>query len=254
MMIPSHPLATELVARTKARGFNLVGFVSAPAFDADQPRERQAVTFDAGCGSIFLLGNGGDGLWRMMRKVGAIEPEVQPRPDYHPTNTYTAVVVADQVAWLADHEVHGRATFPDDSPSLDFLRLAGLAGWGTVSPVIGLLLHEKFGPWVGLRAAILLRGEPFGAIEPPLRAAKFEPCSGCDQPCVRACPVGVFDGRGGIDLETCANHRHPGNCATGCDARRACPVGSEHRYGADEERFRHAYSLYTMRRHFGLHA
>lgn len=251
-MIPSHTLAAELVARVRARGFNLVGFVSARAFDAGQPGERRSGTLAPGCGSIFLLGNGGDGLWRKMHQVGAIEPELQPRADYHPTNTYTAAVIADEVDWLADHDVHACATFPDDSPALDFLRLATLAGWGTVSPVIGLLLHEEFGPWVGLRAAILLRGEPFGAIEPRPRDPKFEPCSGCAQPCVRACPVGVFDGRGGIDLETCANHRHPGNCATGCDARRACPVGSEHRYGFDEERFRHAYSLYTMRRHFGL--
>jgi hypothetical protein len=53
-------------------------------------------------------------------------------------------------------------------------------------------------------------------------------------------------------MRACAEHRHAGHCADGCDARRACPIGADARYGPVEERFRHAYSLYSMRRHYGL--
>ena len=57
---------------------------------------------------------------------------------------------------------------------------------------------------------------------------------------------------GEAHLDRCAGHRHSGGCATGCDVRRVCPVGSEHRYGVEEETFRHSYSLATLRRWYGL--
>jgi len=98
---------------------------------------------------------------------------------------------------------------------------------------------------------VLIAGTPFGDVEAE-EQLPFQPCLNCDQPCVRACPVQVYDGRGGARLDVCAEHRHIGHCKTGCDARRACPVGADHRYGPEEESFRHAYSLFSMRRHFGL--
>ncbi len=62
----------------------------------------------------------------------------------------------------------------------------------------------------------------------------------------------MHDGKGGTNLRACASHRHGGGCVSGCDVRRACPVGAQHRYDPDEESFRHAYSLFAMRKHFGL--
>jgi hypothetical protein len=106
---------------------------------------------------------------------------------------------------------------------------------------------------VSLRAGILIAGAPFGDVEAE-EQLPFQPCLKCDQPCVRACPVQVYDDAADVRFDVCAEHRHVGNCQTGCDARRACPVGVGQRYGAAEEGFRHAYSLYSMRRHFGLEA
>jgi hypothetical protein len=34
--------------------------------------------------------------------------------------------------------------------------------------------------------------------------------------------------------------------------RRACPVGTEHRYATDEEAHRQAHSLFAMRKWYGL--
>jgi NAD-dependent dihydropyrimidine dehydrogenase PreA subunit len=102
-----------------------------------------------------------------------------------------------------------------------------------------------------MRAAVLVEGLPFGSVEGE-EHQPFQPCLNCSKPCVKACPVHVFDGMGSVDLRACADNRHAGECGHGCDARRACPVGAAERYGEEEERFRHAYSLFTMRRHFGL--
>ena len=141
---------------------------------------------------------------------------------------------------------------PTDRRPLNFVQLAEMAGLGTISPVIGLLLHPEFGPWVSLRAALLVRGTPFVPADADGQSLDFAPCLSCAKPCLRACPVGVYDGLGGVALERCAAHRHAGGCDGGCEVRRACPVGARHRYGPVEEAFRHAYSLYSMRRHFGL--
>ena len=102
--------------------------------------------------------------------------------------------------------------------------------------------------------ALLLPGKPFGELRDASLTRSFQPCLTCHRPCLESCPAHVYDGKGGADLQTCALHRHAGNCETGCEVRRACPVGAEHRFGPEEERHRHAYSLFTMRKHFGLGA
>ena len=249
MASPNHPLAAALAARSAGYGFNLVGFVDAAEFDACQPSGRRAADLLPGCGTVFVVGSGGRGLWEHLnRERGAIGAA---REDFHPIDDWCEMAGTELVAWLADAGVAARLTQPDDDPSLNFMQLAECAGWGTISPVMGLLLHPEFGPWVSLRAALLLEGQPFGAV-PAEQHVPFQPCSTCDRPCVQACPMEVYDGFGGIRTDTCATHRHEGQCGSGCDARRACPVGAAARYGPEEERFRHAYSLFSMRRHFGL--
>lgn len=249
MASPIHPDATELVADTSSHGFNLVGFVASTPFDACQPPGRRAADLSDGCGTIFLVGSGGGASWEHMRGVGIEMGE--PRPGHHPINEYSAHAARTLTDSLHAKGIHARVTFPDDSPALNFMQLAELAGWGTISPVLGILLHPEFGPWVSIRAALLIDGQPFGDIGEE-EHQPFQPCLSCQKPCVSACPASVFDGMGSVQLEVCANHRNVGNCRHGCDARRACPVGATSRYGSDEERFRHAYSLFTMRRHFGL--
>jgi hypothetical protein len=232
-------------------GMNLVGAVPAPTFDATQPCGRRVEEFLPGCGTVLVLGSGGKEFWsRLCDQVRVEEPK--PSPSHHPVNAYTASIAGNILDELGAQGCRGRAVYPDDRRSLNFLQLAESAGFGTVSPVIGLLLHPDFGPWVSLRAALLLQGEPFGSLDDRSLGDSFSPCVDCARPCVQACPVGVHDGRGGADLRACASHRHRGNCAGGCDVRRACPVGAQHRYDSAEERFRHAYSLFAMRRHFGL--
>lgn len=75
-----------------------------------------------------------------------------------------------------------------------------------------------------------------GSVEPDRPCA--ESCGGC-MACVRACPAGALDGRGGCDAGRCLSyltieHRGPlpagtliGPCAYGCDiCQKACPHNS----------------------------
>lgn len=172
-----------------------------------------------------------------------------PRRGYHPIDDWGAAVGEQVLALLAEHGVEGRAVRPDDPHTLNFRQLAEAVGLGTISPVIGHLLHPVYGPWVSLRMALVLRGDPFegrhaGAL------TDFEPCNTCKRPCVAACPADVYRGYR-ADLERCGTHRVKGGCTTGCATLRACPVGAEHRYGAEEEAWRQAYSMMRIRRWVG---
>jgi epoxyqueuosine reductase QueG len=231
-------------------GLNLVGVVVGEEFDQCQPCQARASQMLPGCGTIVVLGSGGSGFWQKMVAAGGdVGP---PRPRHHPIERRTREIAAGVIALLAERGIPAHAVFPDDRNPINFVQLAECAGLGTVSPVIGLLLHPVYGPWVSLRAAILVRGTPFGARGQREVPASFQPCATCPRPCVQACPVSAYDGSGSFDAKACAHHRERGGSSDGCAVRRACPVGISHRYGADEESFRHAYSLFAMRRHYGI--
>ena len=95
-------------------------------------------------------------------------------------------------------------------------RLAEISGLAPLSPV-GLNVHPVYGPWIGLRAAVVFDIEGPAGAPPPVA----NPCADCVRTCVpafeRAC------------------------LATGPDAwrlwlavRDACPIGRAHRYSDDQ--------------------
>jgi hypothetical protein len=247
----SSPLLEALRAQADAGGLNLMGMVVGEEFDQCQPCQARASQILPGCGTILVLGSGGSAFWQKM--VSARGAAGAPRPGHHPIERRAAELVTGLLALLDDAAVRATAVFPcGDNNPINFVQLAECAGLGTVSPVIGLLLHPEYGPWVSLRAAILVRGTPFGPRGQREVPPSFQPCVACPRPCVQACPVSAYDGSGRFDSLACASHRVRGGSADGCAVRRACPVGAAHRYGAEEEAFRHAYSLFAMRRHHGL--
>jgi hypothetical protein len=91
---------------------------------------------------------------------------------------------------------------------------------------------------MSLRALLLL---PLALPETPA-FDDFEPCRGCPAPCSKACPGAALAAER-FDTGRCAaTRRRVPDCALKCDARRACLLGTGHRYDdfAEAHHMRHA--------------
>lgn len=232
---------------TAARGgLNLFGLVDAARFDACQPREQRVARHLPACGTIVVLGTGGRAFWLQYAQANGNGP-APASPD-----GFAAAALRGVADLLTAAKVRCEAIALPASPGWSTGRLGECAGFGTVSPVSGLLLHPDYGPWLQVRGVVLVEGQPFGPIRDASISERFQPCCACPRPCVTACPAGVHDGLGHQDLAACGSHRHAGGCDTVCSSRNACPLGSEHRDGFGEAAHRHGYQLATMQRWFGF--
>ena len=229
-------------------GLNLCGLVDPKRFDNCQPREQRTDAVESGCGTILVLGTAGRSLLAddSRRSHLASQSMTDDQVDDLAAAGATAVV-----SDLSQRGVRGRLV---DArwPRINFGQLGEAAGFGIVSPVSGLLLHPEFGPWVRVRAAVLLPGLPFGSVVDASITDRFRPCCNCLKPCIAACPSAVHDGMGKSDRDRCAVSRHDGGCVSGCYSRIACPVGSEHADLGRPMLHSHSVGLRTLQRWFGL--
>ena len=152
------------------------------------------------------------------------------RPD--PLDRWSRRIIDGLAAKLGAH-----ALFPFGGPPfLPFQRWAQKAETLYPSP-LGMLIHPVFGLWHSWRGALAFETE----FDLPPRDARPSPCETCrDKPCLTACPVGAFS-PAGYDVRACVSHldsKEGADCMDeGCRARRACPIGTEYRYGADQAAF-----------------
>ena len=187
-----------------------------PAADAGAP---------PGVGTLLLIGNAGPALWRAFGKDRAEGPDA--------LNRWTERAVRPLASRFG-----AQALFPFDGPPYwPFQRWALEAEPVRISP-LGLLIHPRYGLWHAYRAALAFAATDLAL---PPRGAAPDPCDVCAaKPCLTACPVGAFGGRG-YDLPACLDHiRSPAgtDClSAGCRARRACPVGQEYAYERAQARF-----------------
>jgi hypothetical protein len=134
-------------------------------------------------------------------------------------------------------ELGGKALFPFGGPPfLPFQQWAQRAEPVHSSP-IGLLIHPHYGLWHSYRGALGFPEE----VAVPKPAASPSPCESCiGRWCLETCPVEAFSDAG-YNVAACAGHLKSaagGDCmASGCRARRACPVGADHAYGPEQARF-----------------
>jgi hypothetical protein len=130
----------------------------------------------------------------------------------------------------------GLALYPSDGPPWwPFQQWMARCLPGQTSPLM-LRLHPEFGLWQACRFALALpRIHPrdLAALQVPPAVDLCAACAG--QPCLQACPVSAF-GPTGLDVQACSGHLlapadEGAECMQrGCLARRACPVGAQHRY------------------------
>lgn len=97
-------------------------------------------------------------------------------------------ISADLATWLLRaHRVHAQPLPYQPELGGVFLKdAAALAGLGVIGKN-NLLLHPQWGPRLRLRAVLIQDKLPSGA---PL--SDFQPCQGCDLPCLSACPQEAF--------------------------------------------------------------
>jgi hypothetical protein len=150
----------------------------------------------------------------------------------HPLDRFSRRVISA----LAD-DLGAEALFPFGGPPYwPFQQWARRAEPVHPSP-IGVLIHPVYGLWHSYRGALGFAE----AIELPQLEAKPSPCDACaGRPCLSACPVSAFSARG-YDVPACVAHLRGAEgvecMAGGCLARRACPVGREHRHGPEQAEF-----------------
>lgn len=176
------------------------------------------------CRTVVVIGNVGGEVWEHFRAAETT--------GHDPLDRWTRATLRPIASELGAGYVH-----PSDEPFQPFQRWARRADDVWPSP-IGLLVHPTYGLWHAYRGAFLFPVEVTGL---PAVGERSNPCDTCtDRPCLTTCPVGAFTAQG-YDSETCAAHVRSGDqpaCLDdGCAARRACPVGTGHRYGSDQMRF-----------------
>ncbi len=168
--------------------------------------------------SLVLVGNAGPALYEAFFAGGQTSGA-------NPLDDWTRRMVMPIAARFG-----ARAAFPSDGPPwLPFQRWAMRAEGVKASP-LGVLIHPDFGLWHAYRAALVFdRRLDLGPA--PFRA---HPCDTCvARPCMTTCPVGAITAEG-YAVDNCAQHvggpEGEACRSIGCLARRACPVGPEHRY------------------------
>ncbi len=157
------------------------------------------------------------------RFLEALKASEALRESKHPLNAYIADTVVQLVdAFSVDFEI--RWAHASEPSPVAMQRAAMMAGLAHTSPSY-LSIHPKHGPWIGLRAVIVLdtaweSGDPEPAPDP---------CTPCAKPCLPALDKAVEASRNNPKGKKVA-----GSWRLWLAVRDACPMGRSSRY-SDEQ-------------------
>jgi cyanocobalamin reductase (cyanide-eliminating) / alkylcobalamin dealkylase len=169
--------------------------------------------------------------------VEALRNEDSLRHAEHPLDAYVMRSIRDaarqipvetKILWAHDME-------PEPIP---VQRMAEVAGLAKVSPS-HLSIHPRFGPWIALRAVLVLDAEGPAGPAPSVP----DHCSPCERPCMSAL-------RRALEASN-TNERDVQRDATvirgawraWLEVRAVCPIGAEHRYGQAQAEYHYAKRL-----------
>jgi epoxyqueuosine reductase len=182
---------------------------------------------------LILIGHAGTAFWRSLN-----ERVAEPADQAHPVDTFT-VAVAEQFFQTEHPAVSWEIVYPG-AYTVSLQEVGKLAGWHHASPfMVGVNAH--FGSWFAYRALVLANT----ALPVTATVVSESPCVTCEAtPCISACPARALDD-GKFHLEKCLGYRQQADsqCKNTCLARRACPVGSEHRYSDEQMHYHYGRSM-----------
>ncbi len=161
-------------------------------------------------GLLGLLVGNTRALWPRLVEALERDPSLRGQPD--PVDRYCEQRIATVLESAgASWQARWAHTLPPDAYPIQ--ALAHAAGLCDIAPC-RLAIHERYGPWFALRAAVVIDvAGPSDAPDPPAV------CAPCSAPCRRPFAAALA---GGASLE--------GDWRRWLAVRDACPVGREHRY------------------------
>ncbi|MBK7191533.1 MAG: hypothetical protein IPH80_03565 [Myxococcales bacterium] len=210
-------LVAAIAEACAAGGFDLCATAAAADYNVRVPDDVRLPDLGRPRALVIVIGNTA-ALWPRFRAALA-DPALAAAPD--PLDRYAADVITAAVARAVGPG--GPATAlrfaPEPPPRrVAMQRLAEVAGLAALAPS-HLAIHPTFGPWFGLRAAIVIDVDG-----PPPRPPVARACDcahGCAPALARALAAGPP--RDGAELRE--------RWRLWLAVRDACPVGRTHRYG-----------------------
>ena len=228
-------ITAELRVRCAPAGLDLVQPFAAVWYNASIDAAFRLPDFGRGRALGLLIGNT-RALWgpfvEDLRARPALLDDADPL-DRYATGVITRALEPLSVRWL----LRGASEPPPRRVGMQ--RLAQVSGLAHLAPS-NLCVHPVFGPWIGLRAAVVIDvdGPEGEAVEPP------SPCDDCAERCVsafeRAMTASGNRARDQGDIER--------SWSLWLAVRDACPVGREHRYGEEQIRYHYTKDREILRR------
>jgi methylmalonic aciduria homocystinuria type C protein len=216
-------LAERLGAALSPDGLDLVWPFSAARYDAAVAPVHRLPAVGRADALAILVGNS-RALWPPFRAALAAAPERReadhPLDDWVEERVRAAAATLNRAcafAWA--HARGGRV--------IALQRLCELSGLAAIAPC-HLNVHPVFGPWIALRAVVVIDAPP-----PASPRHNPSPCAGCPAPCVPAFAQARERARGAADPLRAA-------WRDWLAVRDACPVGRAHRY--DEAQLLYHYT------------
>jgi cyanocobalamin reductase (cyanide-eliminating) / alkylcobalamin dealkylase len=219
-----HQTVTErLIHRLGEAGFDLAQSFPARDYDAQVDAALRLPEVDHPDPLAMVVGNTG-ALWPRFLAARAADPVLAADPD--PLDRYTEQTLAVALAGTGGVAVFGH-TMP---VRVAIQRAARIAGLAALAPS-HLSIHPTYGPWIALRAVIVL---PIPA--PPPRAPATVPCD-CAANCLPRLQAALAAGVPQSRAELAQDHLR------WLAIRDACPIGRGHRYSAEQIAYHYGGSL-----------
>lgn len=216
-----HPIVKAIADRCAAAGLDLHATCAAEDYDREVPAAYRLPPVGRPRALVILVGNT-RALWPCVRD--AVRAGVRDPIDRHVEATVRAAV-DDARAAHAPGTAYALRFAPEPPPRrIAMQRLAAVCGLAWLSPS-HLSVHPTYGPWIGLRAAIVLD------VDGPPPRAPLPPTCDCAHACLPRLDEALAAGVPGSAAELRPRWR------LWLAMRDACPVGRAHRYDDDQLRY-----------------
>ncbi len=229
-------------------GLNLIKVLSAERANEAMAGPLKVHNLMPGAGSVVMIGNYGGRMWEILQADMEADPS---KYDGHrdPVDDLSAEAIEAAVEELAGSGLRARAVYPWRQEAcgwLPFQSWAPACGFGKMG-LVGVVVHPEYGPWLSFRGAIILDAE----LEPDPPLEDFEPCAGCEAPCIEECPAGAVS-REGCNVQKCLGARlFDSRCEMRCAAREACVYGGEYRFSREQITYHSFTGIQKIRRMMG---